>query len=89
MQWFRPNPILRPDVGAPELTDGKRRQRYVCILDPTNAWTVWDCEMEMPASLGGQHLTGRPKERAEAARAILERIHKSKMDGGRPNQLVD
>jgi hypothetical protein len=45
--------------------------------------------MEMPASLGGQHLTGRPKERAEAARAILERIHKSKMDGGKPNRLVD
>jgi hypothetical protein len=36
--------------------------------------------MEMPASLGGQHLTGRPKERAEAARAILERIHKSKLE---------
>ncbi|MFA6155638.1 hypothetical protein [Mesorhizobium sp.] len=34
----------------------------------------------MPASLGGQHLTGRPKERAEAARAILERIHKSKLE---------
>jgi hypothetical protein len=75
--------------GAPELTDEKRLQRYICILDPTNAWTVWDCEMEMPASLGGQLLTGRPKERAEAARAILERIHKSKMDGGKPNRLLD
>ncbi|MBZ9679005.1 hypothetical protein [Mesorhizobium sp. ES1-1] len=62
------------------MTIEKGHERYVCVLDPTNAWTVWDCEMEMPASLGGQHLTGRPKERAEAARAILERIHKSKLD---------
>ena len=63
-----------------QLTNEKKPERYVCILDPTNAWTVWDSEMEMPASLGGQHLTGRPKERAEAARAILERIHKSKLE---------
>ncbi|RUX25402.1 hypothetical protein EOA13_27485 [Mesorhizobium sp. M7A.F.Ca.US.011.01.1.1] len=48
------------------------------MLDPTNAWTVWDCEMEMPASLGGEHLIGRPKERAEAACAMLELIHQSK-----------
>jgi hypothetical protein len=53
--------------------------------------------MEMPASLGGQHLTGRPKERAEAARAILERIHRSnleripegKADGGKHTRPVD
>ncbi len=65
-----------------KLSDDKTHQRYICVLDPANAWMVWDCETNMPASLGGRPLTGRPKDRADAARAVLERIHKGNADRG-------
>ncbi|TPJ52331.1 hypothetical protein [Mesorhizobium sp. B2-6-4] len=38
--------------------------------------------MDMPASLGGRLLIGRPKDRAEAARVVLEWIHKGKVVAG-------
>ncbi len=49
-------------------------KRFVCCRRHDGTWTVWDRQLDAPASLDGQQLVARPEHRAQAACSILNRI---------------
>lgn len=56
--------------------NAKEPARFVCVQEPSGGWTVWDSHKEEPAIFDGEALIGQKRQRAEAARDMLERIHK-------------
>ncbi len=48
--------------------------RYRCIEEDDGTLTVWDDSLNAPACLAGQELSHRPRQRAETACSILNRI---------------
>ena len=54
--------------------------RFTCVPDADDTWMVWDTFLGGPASLGGCVLRRREFARAEAARNILNRIYKNRLD---------
>lgn len=51
--------------------------RFICLVEPSGKWTVWDTLKDVPASLGGCQLTGREEQRAQAACNVLNRIDRT------------
>lgn len=68
--------------------NGKTHSRFRCFMEPAGTWMVWDDVACAPAALGGCVLKRRSEVRAEAARDILERIYRNRLDAysARPNQ---
>jgi len=54
------------------------RRRFVCIQARNGLWDVIDTTTSHAASLGGQELSGKPQQRAEAACTILNSIDMSR-----------
>lgn len=51
------------------------RSRYECIQEPAGTWKVWDNALDQAAELDGRKLVNLSLFRAEAACAMLNRIH--------------
>jgi hypothetical protein len=56
--------------------------RFECLPEPTGTWMVWDNSRDALATLGDRPLSGRQKDRAQAACTVLANIHRSRLDAG-------
>lgn len=48
-----------------------KNDRYECMLEPTETWTVWDTVNEEPAVFAEQILAGLTKTEAKAACDVM------------------
>jgi hypothetical protein len=68
--------------------NGKTHSRFRCFMEPSGTWMVWDDLACAPAALGGSVLKRRSEVGGAAARDILERIYRNRLDAysARTNQ---
>ncbi|MGB3389181.1 MAG: hypothetical protein WBA88_14465 [Pseudaminobacter sp.] len=63
------------------------RKRYSCVQADDGLWTVIDARTGRAASLAGKELSGKPQQRAEAARDVLNNIHESRAYSAQADDL--